>query len=205
MTNIRTLILLTAAASAAAHAQQHDLSLLAGGSNSAADVQFSGINSPSSLISVASGAGVSVQVSYAYRLLERSWGDLCFDAPVARTFSGSATIRSTSASASVSEWYFTPGVRLRFNTRSRLTPYAVAGGGFAWYSGAKMNWNASGTNVGVFAESGPKPAFGFGGGLGFRITKVFGLRADIRDFVVAGSNVDRRNHVVYSGGVGFTF
>jgi hypothetical protein len=95
-------------------------------------------------------------------------------------------------------------VRLKFAPRARLSPYLVAGGGYALYEqsfqqiGGQLNPAPRFTHRGVFD---------FGGGLDVRVWRFFSLRSEIRDFYSGSPSfnvpVPGGQHNVVAGG-GFT-
>jgi hypothetical protein len=182
----------------ATFAQKNEFSVLAGGFTSMTSLTVS------PQIDISTGGSVAVQISYGHRLRERTASQLYLDFPL--TFVPRQPIRVTASAASVGKemLLFTPGVRWKLNPASRVSPYLVGGLGPGWLRRfdlvlsppfeAKLGWGLS------LASS-------FGGGAEVRLSKRFRLRGEVRDFILltnAGA-LGRRNHVVFAGGLGFTF
>src|SRR5258707_2550908 len=83
--------------------------------------------------SLDAGSGLALQVNYGRRFLGRRnaalYGEINFLASPTREVSSS--IRT--ATHDFATLYLTPGIRLKFLPTSRISPYTVAGGGYADY------------------------------------------------------------------------
>jgi opacity protein-like surface antigen len=189
-------LLFGAVVSPAAFCQSNELSILAGATYPGAQVSIL------SNISISGGVSAAVQVDFAHLLSESPAGNLYLELPVTRVLKASVGVNRYSVSAASSQVFFTPGIRYRFAPRSRISPYLVGGFGFGWFDAANVRVDS---DVSVNVADGLKPAFGVGGGMQLRIGGPFAFRAEIRDFVAAGSNISNRNHVVYQGGFGLRF
>ncbi len=102
-----------------------------------------------------------VQLNYARQLWENPAGRLYLELPVfAPDLDGHAyTFR----------FFFTPGLRYHFNVTHRIAIYVSAGGGFASWPARHQ------TNL----------ARGLGGGLDYRLTRRWSLRADVRNLTTS--------------------
>ena len=88
----------------------------------------------------------------------------------------------------LTESSLTPGLRFKFHSGSRLSPWAAIGGGYALYQeSAKLSNGQNVTNK--FLNRG---AFNYRGGLDYRLYRFIGLRGEVRDFVSGNPNLNVR-------------
>ena len=125
------------------------------------------------------------QLSYARQVLAPAAGDLYVEFPL---------VLATNPVGNTA-YLFTPGVRFKLSTQSRVSVYGALGVGVASFGGTAT---ASRTTSG---------ALDFAGGLDFRLTRLLSLRVEARDFVTRPGlgGFTGRNHPVYSVGIGFHF
>lgn len=106
----------------------------------------------------------------------------------------SVTSTAKAATNNISALYITPGIRLKFYPKEKLSPWVVGGLGYALY-------RASSTTIagGVNPSSGSSGtgAFEFGGGLDFRVTPKMSLRFEVRDFFTGSP---RYNYPIFGKG-----
>ncbi len=187
---------------AAALAQNSDLGILLGVS-----VRTSGVVSPGR---VEGSVSASVQFNYAIQLHETAAGRLYLELPVLIAANSSDVVAGgpgfgTVSSSHTTTVFFTPGVRWHYTVHPRVAFYAAAGAGIASLEG---NYAFIGGGV-VSAHHGNTTtgAFGFGGGLDFRVTRLLSLRAEGRDFVTrAGLGGETgHNHPFFTVGIGLHF
>jgi hypothetical protein len=117
----------------------------------------------------------------------------------------------TSATALVAQnyasLYVTPGVRLKLFPRSRLSPWAAIGGGYALYQESAQLSNGQNT-TNKFLNRG---VFDYGGGVDYRLFRLIGLRGEVRDFLSGNPNLNAvptsstQHNVVASGGIVLRF
>jgi hypothetical protein len=134
-----------------------------------------------SAISISTG----YQLNYARQILDARAGGLYLEFPLLEGGNGSGN----------SDIFFTPGVRFRLSTQSRVSPYVALG-------------------VGVFSSGGTpfsgrttSAAVDFGGGFDVRFTRLLSLRTELRDYV-SGSRIggfQGRNRPAFSVGIAFHF
>lgn len=179
-----------------AMAQNHELSILAGATVPSGQV------SVGSFASVSGGISPSVQVSYGFRVLTARAGSLYFEVPVSRVSKASVSVDENGVGASASQWFFTPGLQFKFLSWSKVSPYVTGGAGMGWFDSANVRVLP---DVRVNASTGLKPVVAFGGGVEFRATRLLRFRLDVRDYVPVGWFMANRNHLAYSGGIGFAF
>jgi opacity protein-like surface antigen len=131
------------------------------------------------------GSGVAFQVNYGRRIVNGNtvalYGEINVIANPLRDVSTAITT-STHDFASL---YVTPGIRVKFRPASRISPYAVVGGGYADYE-------QSLTRI----DGRPNPAprelargvFDFGAGVDVRVWRFVALRGEARDFYTGSPN-----------------
>jgi opacity protein-like surface antigen len=200
---IAAVILLACAGSVSA--QKHEVSLLVGGMKTGDKDVVSPLPG-----NIQIGWGVTYQVGYSQRLLNARLASLYVDFPL--TVTPTRDIKSPSnplSPSSYSSIFFTPGVKLKLTPpASPLTPYAVAGVGFAHFGssstlvGGQQNPGSTGATHGVFD---------FGGGVDVRLIPFVSLRGEVRDYVSGSPNFNlqviggRQNNVTVAGGIVLRF
>jgi len=123
----------------------------------------------------------NLQVNYARQVLDTRAGGLYVEFPV--VWGGTART------------YFTPGVRFKLATPSRVSPFGAMGVGVATFGGRLVpNRRTTG-------------AFEFGGGFDVRFSRLTSFRCEVRDFLTprGASGLAVRNHPVFSVGIGLHF
>ncbi len=143
---------------------------------------FSRSNSPTLDV----GPGVALQVNYGRRFLSSRhvalYGEINFVAsPTAREI----TTSLNTATHDFASLYITPGIRVKFRPSSRISPYAVVGGGYADYEQSLTQINGR-----------PNPAprqlgrgvFDFGAGVDVHVWRFVALRGEARDFYTGSPN-----------------
>jgi opacity protein-like surface antigen len=129
--------------------------------------------------SLDAGSGVALQVNYGRRFLNGHtaalYGEINFLASPTREVSSSVT----TATHDFASLYITPGIRLKFLPASRISPYAVVGGGYADYEQSTSRIDGQ-TNT-VSRQLG-RGVFDFGAGVDARVWRFVALRAEARDF-----------------------
>lgn len=140
------------------------------------------------------GSGLAFQVNYGRRFLSGHkvalYGELNLLASPLRDVSSSVP----TATHDFASLYLTPGIRVKFSQASRISPYAVVGGGYADYE-------QSTTRI----DGGPNPVsrqlargvFDFGAGVDVRVWRFIALRGEARDYY---SGTPAYNVATISGG-----
>jgi len=204
---MRTALLLTMVTSAsfAQGVQNMDISIMFGGAHASGAV----VAGPGGSGTVTGSAGFTQQFSYAYQFTSTKIGSLYVETPLTFVFNVSGTFMGGSVGGSVSSlnrgaYYFTPGVRYKIPTGTRISFYAALGGGPATYNerDSVVNGQVTATNATSF-----HPALDFGGGIDLRLARWLSLRGEARDFVSTaglGGTVGR-NHGVFLFGLAFHF
>jgi opacity protein-like surface antigen len=181
----------------AALAQNSDLAILLGTTGPFSSTVGHG--------TVADAFGAGFQLNYAAQLYETKAGQLYLELPLIITAQVRDTVGPNVVTNINDSVLFTPGVRWRFTPQKRVSFYAAAGVGVGSF-GASNSFVGNGmvTNSGTRTYA---AAFGFGGGIDFRLTRLLSLRAEGRDFVtgtgLGGSS--GRNHAFFMAGIGFHF
>jgi hypothetical protein len=131
------------------------------------------------------GSGVVFQVNYGRRFLNSSkvalYGEINFVAsPLREVSTGVATATHDFASL-----YLTPGIRVKFRPMSRISPYAVVGGGYSDYE-------QSLTRIDSRPNQAPRQlargVFDFGAGVDVHVWRFVALRGEARDFYTGSPN-----------------
>jgi opacity protein-like surface antigen len=165
--------LLTAAIvfSVSCPAQKHEIGLTLGGIDGTAQQTASG--------AVNLGAGTALQANYGYRFWHSD--NLALFAEIHMLANPQRQVESTvgTATRDVASLCITPGLRLKFMPKRRVSPYLAAGGGYA-------DFEQSLTTLGARPNDAPRNisrgVIDFGGGADFAVFKWLALRAEFRDF-----------------------
>jgi hypothetical protein len=187
----------------AALAQNSDLGLLGGIAGPQGQTTVAGRT-----VTASGSVTPSFQVNYAWQVLQRK-ADLYVELPLVIPVRVSGITISSPAGAvaagnSGPDLFFTPGVRLKISPESHVSFYAAAGLGVASFASASVVV----TPVTIAAGSRENSfAFGFGGGIDLRLTRLLSLRGDARDFVTRAGlgEVSGRNHAIFQAGIAFHF
>jgi opacity protein-like surface antigen len=159
--------------------------------------------SRSNTSSLDAGSGVAFQVNYGRRLLSGHnlalYGEFNFLASPLRDVSSSVP----TATHDFASLYLTPGIRVKFKPASRISPYAIAGGGYADYEQSTTRIDGQPNPVSRQLARG---VFDLGAGVDVRVRQFIALRGEARDFYtgspaynVAGISGGQHN-VVATGG-----
>lgn len=166
-----------------AAAQKNELALTLGG--------YFPVNS-----AVDAGNAFAIQGSYARRVASVPLISLYLELPVAGTFDSTvplSSIQNAISPGNYSAIFFAPGLKLKLAPGFPVSPFFVAGGGFARFTKNAQLTASSGeqtTTVGVFDV---------GGGLDMKVAPWVSLRAEVRDFYSGSprltlSTLDQRQH-----------
>jgi opacity protein-like surface antigen len=94
--------------------------------------------------------------------------------------------------------FFTPGLRYHYNLASRVAIYAAAGAGIAHKE--ERFGTVVGNRVIERDESNTGGAYNFGGGLDFRLTRLWSLRGEVRSFrTTQAATLTRRSTIAQIG------
>lgn len=178
-------------------AQANDISILAG-----AYTPSFNIGTQPSPISVSTGA--SVQLGYAHRLLPIKGANLDLDVPLTITTQHDGSTGWGLSASNQTNIFFTPGIRYRLESQTRISPFLVFGGGVGSFGNVEAR---VGSGLSLRAERIVSPVLDFGGGADFRITQLLSLRGEVRDFISRAGlgGTQGRHHPVFVVGLGFHF
>ncbi len=150
------------------------------------------------------GSGLTYQVNYARRLVDAKVASLYVEVLLAATPLQEVTSTNTTIPRDYASLFLTPGLKVKFLPRWRVSPYVAAGGGYARFresdfrTNNQANTGRIGTNTGVFD---------YGGGVDIRVFRYLSLRGEVRDFVTGNPNfnapflTNRQHNVLTSGGI----
>jgi opacity protein-like surface antigen len=150
------------------------------------------------------GSGVALQVNYGRRFLNGNkaalYGEINFLASPLRDVSTSVT----TATHDFASLYVTPGLRVKFLPGSRISPYAVIGGGYADYEESTARIDGRPNPVSRQLARG---VFDFGAGVDVRVWRFIAIRGEARDFFTGSPNYNiatisgGQHNVVATGGI----
>ena len=125
------------------------------------------------------GSGVAFQVNYGRRFFKDRkvalYGEINALANPLRDVSSSIP----TATHDFASLYITPGIRAKFLPTSRISPYALVGGGYADYEQSTTRINGQPNSVSRELARG---VFDFGAGVEVRVWRFVALRGEARDF-----------------------
>ena len=169
--------------------------------------EISGSNPGATAGTLALGNGVAVQANFAHKINEWNWASLYVE--VDGLYNPLRYVSGTPTAATHKIWslYATPGVKLQFMPKEKISPYLLGGGGYAFYGEDKTSINGGAAGVSGHTNRG---VVDLGGGFDFAVGKSYLLRADARGFYTGGPNfgVDTPGgqfNFVISGGIVFRF
>ena len=154
-------------------------------------------------VTLADSWGYSSETDYGYQVARASAASLWIDYSMVFPDPGLKANVPVSSSGK-SGFAATLGLRFMVPVNSRLSFYAVSGGGVGsfWYPAVTGAANPS-----VFTNSTTHGVFVFGGGADVRLLRWFSLRMEVRDLVTGKelSGAAGRHHVLPLFGVAFHF
>jgi opacity protein-like surface antigen len=149
------------------------------------------------------GSGVAFQVNYGRRFLDSDkvalYGEINFVASPLRD----ATTGIGTATHDFASLYVTPGIRVKFRPTSRISPYAVVGGGYADYEQSLTRIDGRPNQASRELARG---VFDFGAGVDVHVWRFVALRGEARDFYTGSPNYNiqsisgGQHNVVATGG-----
>lgn len=191
------ILLLPSLFAGVALAQNSDLAILLGAAGPISSTIANGI--------VSDSFGIGFQLNYAAQLHETKAGQLYLELPLMIATQVKSTVGNGVSDSVKDSIFFTPGVRWRFTPQKRVSFYAAAGGGIGSF-GTTLSYVGHGVVSDTLGRT-TTAAFGFGGGIDFRLTRLLSLRAEGRDFVTRSGlgSSSGPNHSFFMAGVGFHF
>jgi opacity protein-like surface antigen len=154
------------------------------------------------------GNGFTYEFGYATRLIDAKLASLYFEVPLAGTPSTKVKTTNALSPNSYSSIFFTPGLKVKFFSVGKYSPFALIGVGLSHFREGDTTV-AGQPNVNRHGET--DTVFDFGFGLDARVFSHVSLRGQVRDFysdlpplnVHALSN--RQHNALISGGVVLRF
>ncbi len=144
---------------------------------------------------------LSFQFNPAHLLKEWSAGRLYAEAPIMSAVGLNGQIDDNDTGQLGAVAFLTPGLRYQFKLTSRLSVYF--GGGFGFAAARQRIGVPTGEQIVNTKKTYWSEAFNYGGGVDFRLTHHWSLRAEARDFRARrDTKVPGRNTGVF---VGFAF
>jgi len=147
------------------------------------------------------GYGVGLQINYAHRLVGVPGVGLFVEFPFVIGFNGTEFNVAHLQRVNYNNYFFTPGLKVKFVPGFFLSPYLAAGVGLAHFS-----------NTGTNGASDTTYAVDFGGGLDIKVVRFLALRLEARDFytpapllIPLSGSFGNQNNVAVSGGLVFRF
>lgn len=154
------------------------------------------------------GAGTTFQANYGRRLFGGAPAALFFEVHFAATPQQEIESPDTSVPRDFASLFLTPGFRLKFLPDAGVSPFVLAGGGYAQFE-------QSVNRLDGLPNNGPRRthrgAFVFGGGVDVKVWRFFSLRGEIRDFYTgnpaynAPLSSSGQHNVIAGGGFALRF
>jgi hypothetical protein len=187
------LILLSAASVAA---QRHELGLTMGR-----------IHGPSRG-EVSLDSGIALQADYGYRFLQQR--SFALSAVMHFAANGQREVRSmnTAATRDIATAYFVPGIRVKFTSLGRVSPWLTGGAGYALYEQSFFRIDGGDNPAPRFTHRG---ALMFGGGADVPLWRWIGARVEVRDFYTGNPSLNvplrgsGQHNLVIGGGFTLSF
>lgn len=156
-------------------------------------------------VRVSGSTGYSQQINYGYQVLRTPVGGLWIEFYPMVFFSPGKSAASIGGSFNPGGFLITPGVRYMIPVQSRLSLYAVAGGGVGTFDYPVVT--ASGGTSSVGTNDTWHGVFELGGGIDIRLTRLFSVRVECRDFVTGKGldGVPGRHHIAPAAGIAAHF
>jgi opacity protein-like surface antigen len=125
------------------------------------------------------GSGVAFQVNYGRRLFKGRKVDLYGEINALANPLRDVSSSIPTATHDFASLYITPGIRVKFLPTSKISPYALVGGGYADYEQSTTRINGQPNSVSRELARG---VFDFGAGVEVRVWRFVALRGEARDF-----------------------
>lgn len=144
----------------------------------------------------------SFQVNYARQLVEGKGGRLYLEFPALFAAGSDGELSNRVIGRAGGTVFFTPGLRYHYQLAPRIAVYAAAGAGIAHKEErfGTVVGNVTGNSVIERDESNTGGAYNFGGGLDFRLTRLWSLRGEVRSFrTTQATTLTRRSTIAQFG------
>ncbi len=155
-------------------------------------------------VTVAGSTGHSQQVNYGYQVLRTPAGSLWVEFYPMVCFSPGTSTANIGGAFTPGGFLVTPGVRYMVPVQSRVSLYAVAGGGVGTFDYAVVT---AGDTPYVKTNDTWHGVFDIGGGIDIRLIRFLSVRAECRDFVTGKGldGVPGRHHLAPAIGIATHF
>ena len=141
---------------------------------------------------------VSFQVNYARQLVEGKGGRLYLEFPALFAAGSDGELGNRVIGRAGGTVFFTPGLRYHYHLAPRIAVYAAAGAGIAHKE--ERFGTVVGSGVLERDESNTGGAYNLGGGLDFRLTRLWSLRGEVRSFrTTQATTLTRRSTIAQIG------
>jgi opacity protein-like surface antigen len=181
------------------HAQRHDIGVLFGRFQPR-DRSLTGAAGGKAVVE----SGFAISVAYAARW--KQWRTASLHLEIPFVASPQHRIRSARGALTrdIATLYLTPGLRVRFAQRRRVSPYLSAGAGYALFEHSTSRIDGAANMAPRHLHRG---ALQFGGGVDVKLFRFLALRTEARDFIsgnpafnsgVVGS---RQHNLLLAGGL----
>ena len=117
--------------------------------------------------------------NYAYRLRDGQLAALFVEVPFWANPNRTVSLRAPAAASDVASLFLTPGLRVSFLPKNRISPFVAAGGGLAVYEHSSLLQNGRPYPGDRVQKTG---AFEYGGGVDVRVRPWLAFRGEVRDF-----------------------
>lgn len=149
------------------------------------------------------GSGLALQADYGRLILGGPKAALYYEVHLLANPLRDVASDNRSVTRDVATLFLTPGLRVKFRTMARVSPYLSAGGGLTWFeqSTQQLNGNPNTADRELF-----QGAFDFGGGADIPVWRFVALRGEVRDFITGSPNYNvpavrgAQNNVVVGAG-----
>ncbi len=153
---------------------------------------------------MSTSTGVVFQHSFGHQVWFCTGGNLEVEVPFAWLFPGKSTASGLKEPSRILTFFLTPGIRFKVPVASRVSLYGVLGGGYGAFRRFELDVNSPNQ---LRARPTLRGVYDFGGGIDVRLSRLWSLRAETRDFV-GGKGLDGatgRHHVYVLGGIALHF
>lgn len=152
--------------------------------------------------------GLAYQVNFTQRFFNAQLASLHFEFPITVTPRREIDSSNVLSPRSYSTLFITPGIKLKLLPGAGISPYAVAGVGYARFNSSDFLVNDQ-PNPGDRSVN--RAVFDFGGGLDFKVLPYISVRGEVRDFVSGNPRLNsefianRQHNLLISGGIVLRF
>lgn len=152
--------------------------------------------------------GLAYQVNFSQRFFNAHLASLHFEFPITVTPRREIDSSNALLPRSYSSLFITPGVKVKLLPGAGISPYAVAGVGYARFNSSDFLVNDQ-PNQGDRTAN--RAVFDFGGGVDLKVLPFISVRGEVRDFVSGNPRFNaelignRQHNLLISGGIVFRF